>query len=289
MTTSQPRSTSVFRREGDDWVPNGLAAGPWYPGTQHGSAMLGILAHALDSHESASPMQVARMTVDMMRAAPMQPVQTRVRTTRAGRSVEFLEVTLESEGEIYARANAMRFVVNPVPVPEEYRGEARDLRLPEPSGFGPPGMDEEEDYEAFHQALEIRPVPGFELPVLWLRLRVPLVEGETPSPFVRTAVAADFTYSLPNMRRATMDPDSIGNQPFASINPDTALNLHRPMTGEWVALYCHVHYAEHGAGSALAQLYDEQGVIGHASQSLLVRPIDRQPSVWRERQKQSEE
>ena len=213
----------------------------------------------------------------------MEPVTTECRTYRQSRSLDIVEASLLCKGKEYARASAMRFVINPVRVPEDFRGEAPRLM--------PPASDEAqmnalgvEDREAFHHALDIRPTPGFALPVVWLRLRLPLVEGEEPSPLVRVATAADFTYSMPTMRKIMNDPEGFDHQDFVSINPDTSLNLHRPMVGEWVGLDCRVFYSEQGAGSASAQIHDESGVIGHASQSLLVRDASQQTAIWKDSQ-----
>ena len=245
--------------------------------------MLGLLARAAERHPSERPMQVARLTVDLMRAAPMEPVTTECRTYRQSRSLDIVEASLLCKGKEFARASAMRFVINPVRVPEDFRGEAPRLM--------PPASDEAqmnalgvEDREAFHHALDIRPTPGFALPVVWLRLRLPLVDGEEPSPLVRVATAADFTYSMPTMRKIMNDPEGFDHQDFVSINPDTSLNLHRPMVGEWVGLDCRVFYSEQGAGSASAQIHDESGVIGHASQSLLVRDASQQTAIWKDSQ-----
>jgi hypothetical protein len=39
----------------------------------------------------------------------------------------------------------------------------------------------------------------------------------------------------------------------------------------------HVHYADCGAGSAVALLHDESGPVGHTSQSILIRGPDKRP------------
>jgi hypothetical protein len=280
------RSSCIFERDGDVFLPTGLATGPWYAGTQHGSAMLGLLAQAVETHPSDSPSQVVRQTVDMMRAAPMAPVAAQARTYRKTRNAEFVEASLTADGEEFARATAMRFRVNPIAVSDEWRGETRQLQLPPAATFDP--IDHaSDDQEAFHQSLEIRPVPGFELPVMWIRLRVPFIGGEETSPLVRAAVASDFTYSMPMMRKAMSNPESYRDETFAAINADTSINLHRPMHGEWVGLYCRVFYSDLGAGSARSELHDESGVIGHVSQSLLVRDITGKPPAWRDDQKSS--
>jgi hypothetical protein len=283
-------SQSIFRCVGDELHPTGLATGPWYGGTQHGSAMLGLLARAVEQHPSDVPMQVGRLTVDMLQAAPMSPVTTQCRSYRKGKSVEIVEASLRAEGIEYARASAMRLIVNPIPIPAEERGGRETLTLPD--ALDAPGRaitSRDDDDEAFHQSLELRPVPGLEAPILWIRFSVPLIEGEEPSPLVRVAVASDFTYSAPTIGKVMRNPKVLMQQSFVSINPDTTLSLHRPLIGEWVALDARAYYGEEGAGSAAATLHDEQGVIGSAFQSLLVRDPSRKPPSWKEHARRGSE
>ena len=59
----------VFHQDGERLMPTHLATGPWYPGTQHGSAMLLMAAIAVERVSTNIPRQVTRLTVDMMSAA----------------------------------------------------------------------------------------------------------------------------------------------------------------------------------------------------------------------------
>jgi hypothetical protein len=246
--------------------------------------MLGLLARAVECHPSDRPRQVVRLTVDLMRAAPLAPVRCVARTAHAGRSVEIVEASLlDAEGEPgveYARARAMRFRVDeidvgvgvgdavPIETPPD-RPASMDLRR----WFGEGEDRRESRPDAFHHALEMRPVPAFETPTMWFRLKVPLVAGEETTPLQRVAVISDFTYSVPYMKQIASDPKSLRDRPFAAINPDTSLNLHRPAEGEWVALDARATYGGMGAGTACARLYDDRGLVGHSSQSVLVRGV----------------
>lgn len=302
---------AVFLPDGERLLPTGLARGPWYPGTQHGSAMLGLLARAVDRHPADRASQVTRFTADMMRAAPMRPVETRCRTLRAGRSLEILEATIEADDEVYARATALRFRIADIDVgdtPSHYgptwggptwggptlggptsggptgardgagvgTAEGPDSTVPDARGRLP-DFGRATD-EAFHHALDMRPPLGVETPSMWLRMTCPLVAGETLSPFVCTAIMADWTYSVPHIHRI-MSSGGMLDRAFSAINPDTSINLHRPMRGEWLRLDGQAHYGSAGAGTALAFLSDESGPIGHASQAVLIRTVDKRPAV----------
>jgi hypothetical protein len=255
--------------------------------------MLGLLARAVDRHPAAQPMQVVRLTVDFTRAAPLAPLTTPTRTTHGGKSVELVEARIDSGGETYARATAMRFRIDEIDVSDAAppSGAMKSFALPPASaGLTLPGIGDGE-VEAFHRALEIRPALGTEAAAMWFRLCCPFVADEVTTPLVRAAAIADWTYSIPFLRALLIDPEAARRErSFTTINPDTSLNLHRPMAGEWLCLESQVHHAGSGAGSAVALLYDADGPIGHASQSILIRGADKRPILEdeaRQRQRSS--
>jgi hypothetical protein len=279
-------AVSIFNPDGDLYVPTELARGPWYPDTQHGSPMLALLARAVERVPAERPGQITRLTIDLWRAAPMTPVRTVARVVRRGSAVEVLEADLLAGDEVCARASALRFRLDEIAVPESFDGgaAARPPALPEASSRFPwsEATSANAPENPLQHALELRPVPGFEQPIAWLRLRVPLVAGEENSPLVRAAFVSDMTYSVPLMHAMTREREALFRRPFVAINPDTTLNLHRPAEGEWICLDSRALYAPRGAGTAFARLYDRSGSFGHASQSLLVRGIEAAPARWRE-------
>ncbi|MBW2271782.1 MAG: thioesterase family protein [Deltaproteobacteria bacterium] len=287
-SAAAPDSRPVFHLDGALLVPTGLATGPWYADSQHGSAMLGLLARAVEQFPAPGPVQVTRLTVDFMRAAPLIPVSTPVRLLRRGRTTEVLETEITANGEVYARATAMRFRVADLPVTDEAPryGLGRPMHLPSADEIpSADGLDRSEE-DAFHMALEMRPNVGPEGPAIWFRMRNSLVAGEALTPTVRAAIVADWTYAVPIVHQALLGNEAQEERslsPISPINPDTSVNLHRPMEGEWVCLDAHVYYGDLGAGTAVAQLFDERGPIGHSSQSLLIREGERMPAAERER------
>lgn len=273
----QIEDRSIFIADAERLVPTPLARGPWYPNSQHGSAMLGLLARAVERHESDRPMQVVRLVADLKRAAPMTAVATPTRYLRSGKNVEIVEADLEVSGTVFATARALRIRIADIDVSHHENGQLT------PPPFGPPPASEGSSQllplvegEAFHHAVDIRATRDLAERALWFRLRCPMVAGECASSFVRTAALADWSYSVPTIareiRRGEMLPRTI-----ATINPDAAIHIHRPPIGEWLCMDADVHYGPHGAGSANARLYDERGSIGHTSQSILIRELTEQP------------
>ncbi len=280
----RPHAEAIYRCVADSPIatfePSGLARGPWYPNTQHGGAVGALLARSLERHPSPSPMQVTRISVDLLQAAPMARVTVRVDPLRKGKNVEFLEAQLCADGALMARATALRMAVGQVELPENPEDLApkplRTVADPLPNFSWSDGQGN----DALHHAIELRPVAEFEEPSAWIRVRLPLVSGDPPSALERIALAADFTYSLPLLRRMHHDSETLRQRGFMAINPETTIHLHRPLRGEWLFLESDVGYDERGAGTASARLSDRHGVLGRASQSLLVRSLENSPTAW---------
>jgi hypothetical protein len=97
---------------------------------------------------------------------------------------------------------------------------------------------------------------------IWFRLRYPLVQGEAPSPYARVAVAADSGNGV----SAVLDIER-----YLYVNSDLTINLLRKPVGEWICLDARTAIGPNGGGLAESALYDEQGFIGRATQSLAVR------------------
>jgi hypothetical protein len=267
----------VFTREADAFLPSPYACSPWSAEQQHGAVMLGLLARAVERHPCDEPRQVTRLTVDMLRAAPMQPVQTHCRVIRTGRWVETLEASLTSGGEEYARASAMRFRLQELDT-SSVRGSEQPGATRDPGeGWSLPlGI------RFFARCVQMNPGDGAHGRMVWYRLRVPLVAGEPTSGVQLAAAMSDFAYGTPMVLRARSEPGFLPDRDFTQINPDTTVNLLRQPRGEWVGLESQLELGDVGVAVAVATLWDESGVIGSVTQSVLIRPAAGQSRVdWR--------
>ena len=97
---------------------------------------------------------------------------------------------------------------------------------------------------------------------IWFRLRHPLVQGEPASGYQRVAVAADSGNGI----SAILD-----YQEYSFVNSDLTINLLRRPVGEWICLDARSCFGANGCGLAESALYDIEGLIGRATQSLAVR------------------
>ena len=193
---------------------------------------------------------------------PIAPLSVSAQVVRPGRSVELVEGALSCAREEVLRARAWRVRTTQL---ELDRQEAGPQRLPgpgaaEPRAFFPPGHE-----AGYHSAMEVRFLAGAYLEPgparAWIRMRVPLVEGEDPTQLERALVAADSGNGV----SAPLD-----YRRFMFINADLSVALRRLPEGEWVGLDA-ISYAEpDGIGLSDTALYDEHGLVGRATQSLLV-------------------
>ncbi len=258
---SKDEPKAILSRDGERLVPSHFAQGPWNPHHVHGGPICGVLGRAIDACASPTAMRVVRMTVEMTRAVTMEPFTARAEITRAGRRIQQVDAFLESGGETLARATALRMRVaeldaetaiaqdEPVPARTESPGDpVRRLRFV-------PGFIRSVDF--LRSQLPDREDGG----VTWVRLRVPLVEDEAMTPFVRLATICDFASGTGN---------ALDFERFTSINPDLSLHVVREPRGEWIGIRAWTNVEPDGIGVSRATLFDEEGVIARALVSLLV-------------------
>lgn len=260
---SNPESVYVAEGDGPDgerFVATELARGPWDPNAQHGGPAAALLARAIERHEVDSAMHVARMTVELLRPVQLGAVSVRARTIRPGKKVQLVEASIVADEIEVARATGLRIREKELPL----GASAPDDRVPGP------GQARQFEFERvgplnFGAAMEIAPLaggPGQVGPAtVWFRLRVPMVAGETTSPLMRAAAAADFGNGVSSV----VD----WNTGWVFINPDLTMYLSRYPEGEWVAIDAVTHPSDRGIGYAEVALYDEAGRIGRSVQSLL--------------------
>lgn len=257
-------SASLFEADGDRFVPTGLARGPWSPDAQHGGPPSALLVRAVEAIDAPVPMQVARATFELLRPVPLVPLTVVTEVLRPGKKVQLVGASLRADDVEVLRATVLRIRTADLPVEVGVDGGAPDLPATETT-VRPPFAVADETLEHFHvDAMELRTVAGgFAGPgpgTAWFRLRVPLLPGEEPSGAVRAAATADFGNGL----SWVLPPD------WLFINPDLTVHLLRPPVGEWICLAARTLTSGTGVGLAESAIYDRDGRVGRAVQSLLL-------------------
>jgi Thioesterase-like superfamily len=168
----------------------------------------------------------------------------------------------DESGESVMRARGWRLRTEKVDF--ERPGPAVDP--PSGPGRGEPGEFFHTGYDVgYHSAMEYRFTEGaFMEPgpaTVWLRMGVPLLPGEDPTPLLRVLVAADSGNGV----SAALDW-----RRYLFINVDLTVHLHRMPEGEWVCLDAVTVPEPNGVGIADTRLLDVRGPIGRATQTLLI-------------------
>jgi hypothetical protein len=269
---------AFFIPDGDRYVPTELTRGPWDPDSQHAGPPAALIGREVTRLDGGGGRQVGRITYEILRPVPIAPLTVSAAVVRPGRAVELVEAGLaDEEGEVI-RARAWRLRDGDVEIPGGLSSEDGPGAIgTSPStlrpGFAPPGPHEARPGTfpdtgqdvGYHTAMEYRFVRGgFGDPgpaIAWMRMRVPLVEGEEPTPLERVLVAADSGNGV----SATLDWSR-----YLFVNVDLSVHLHRPLAGEWVCLDAITIPERTGIGIADTALYDERGPVGRADQTLLV-------------------
>lgn len=248
--------------DGDGFAAAELTRGPWDEGSQHAGPPCALLGRALDRAGNLAQAQLTRVTYEILRPVPIARLTTQAEVVRPGRSVELIEGALLHEGEAVIRARAWRIRTTAVEI---------DRDPPEPPAIpGPESASVQAFFPVpwdvgYHTAMEARFVEGgFVEPGparAWMRMRVPLIDGEETTQLDRVLVAADSGNGV----SAPLD-----YRRYIFINTDLTVNLRRLPEGEWVCLDAVTYPEPSGIGLSDSALHDERGMIGRATQALLV-------------------
>jgi acyl-Coa thioesterase superfamily protein/acyl-CoA thioesterase superfamily protein len=251
----------IYRIDGNHVSVSPEAAGPWDARMQHGSAPAALAVWAAERIATSEPMQIARVTVDLMRPVPLVPLALQTEVLRDGRKIQLCEVTLLAEDVTVVRATVLKIKTQPLTLPPDVDDLPVDLPGPDQS------REDEEKFSAspFLGGMSLRAARGqFGIPgksAIWYRLNRPMVEGFAVSQAMRAVVAADFC----NGTSAALD-----FREWTFINADLTVSLARLPVGEWILLDAESWIGPSGAGLAMARLADISGYFGRAVQSLVI-------------------
>ena len=261
---------ALFVPDGDRFVPTRWTRGPWSPHSLHGGPPSALLARGFEGHPGIVGGHLSRITIELLKPVPLEPLRVEVRTARGGKRVELLEAALWAPEGVVARASAWRIA----PVAESV-GAVRlpdTSVLPDPETATPMPFDGI-GYDSFGGAIESRVLrteqgggPGRALgdggpQTVWFRLRLPLVATEETSPTCLAVALADFGNGISS---------AIDFARFVFINPDLTVYLHRLPVGEWLALDAATWMTAGQGAMAESALHDITGRVGRSVQTLLV-------------------
>jgi Thioesterase-like superfamily len=243
-----------------------LTRGPWDPKHQHAGPPIALVLGAIERAAAEQQMtHVARLTANLFRPIPIAELSIDVGVDYAGRNAAHLSARLCAEGKEVARFTALLQRAINQSVSAGLSGHPLPLAPRAPGDLPPSGFAFEHRHVGYFDLVETRVAAGklFNGPsTVWFRLNHPIVAGEIPSVYQRVAVAADSGNGI----SAVLDL-----RHYVFVNSDLTINLLRCPRGEWVCLEARTLLGGEGSGLAESVLYDTDGVIGRATQSLFVR------------------
>lgn len=244
-----------------------LTRGPWEPTHQHAGPPIAMVCRAIEAVAVVHGLtHLGRLTANLLRPVQIGPVHIEVTPDYVGKSAGHFSARMVVHGKEVLRLTALMLREVDLPVPPDARGHP----LPAPPLFVADAIPVDmpfrhAEHAGYADLVENRSRDGrtFDGPcTVWFRMRHPLVAGEPTSPYQRVLVAADSGNGV---------SASLDFQRYTFVNSDLTVNLIRRPVGEWVCLDARTALGGNGCGMAESTLYDEAGLLGRATQSLVVR------------------
>ena len=241
---------------GDALVPTDIARSLWSDNQMHGVALSGAMARTIEAcvaEAGATDLRPARMTVDLFRAATMDPCRVTAEVVRRGRRICLLDAVLTQDERPVARASAIFL---------------QPSRSAEGEVWSPEDRPEAPSAEEVPPSEEPRPPYFFSAATGWSQkfaehqdasrkmswnTAVPIVAGDDLTPFQAVASLADGASLVTNW----------GSGGVEYINTDITLTLARRPVGLEIGLAALDRVEEDGIAAGVAAVFDRSGPLGN--------------------------
>lgn len=245
---------ALFRREGDDLVPQDIARSLWKQDQMHGVATGGALGRAVElavRESGRDDLRPARFTVDLFRAPTMDACRTETMIVREGSRLMLVDATLVQGGGPVARASCLFLKATENPPGTVWTPD--DVPAPPPAEIAP--VSEEPRVPIFSsdagwsQDFAQHQNPGRKQ--TW-QSALRIVVGEETTPFQGLCGVADSTSMVVNW----------GDQGVQFINTDISLSISRLPVSLEIGLSATSWSCHDGIATGTAMIFDRQGPIG---------------------------
>jgi hypothetical protein len=251
--------TAIFIPEGQLFRATEQAGGPWSHDMLQGSATTGLMVREVERLAVASGFAVRRLTFDLWRPAGLRAFGIVSDMLRDGRKAKTLQVRL-MDGEVeIGRCTALLTAQGASPADPFAKAGQADA-APE-TGAPPPAFAQK--WSRYFQNVSVRLIEGaLERPgpaAAWMRLDIPMVEGETNTPLVQAVQAADFSSGVAQI---------VDMRELTFVNPEISLYFFRAPADEWILIRSRTRVGANGAGLTTASLSDRQGPFAEVMQAM---------------------
>lgn len=249
-----PTDLSFFQTDGQLLIPTDMARSLWSDNQMHGVAISGALARSAEQAvRSAGRVDLvgARSTVDLFRAATMDPCLLTAEVVREGPRLCLVDVSLSQGDRRVARASAL-FLKPAGSAPGEVWSPS-ERPAPPPEELAPP-TDEPHVPYFFSSAGWSQDFAGHQNAARkqsW-NSAIPVVAGEPLTGFVAAAAVADGASMVTNWGTAGIE----------HINTDVTLALSREPEGVEIGLSAVDRVERDGVAVGTAAVFDRSGPLG---------------------------
>jgi len=252
--------------------------GPWAVEACHAGPPTAALARAFEQFclQHHIDKQLLRMTVNLLRPVPMSGFRIEVSAEKLGRSSAYLAAKLfDRDNKVCALATSLHQI-------ELQLGETPTIAAAAPNPLAIEDFEQHGEQSRYYQRGQtlfpskqgfVRAVNTLSASLeetyhgdnpkraVWMRTPQ-LIEEESLSAFQSICPLADCANGF-------AANGSI--EDFQFMNTDLTISMHRKPRGAWLASSAQSFWQSTGYGASYATLYDRDGAIGMAMQSLLIK------------------
>lgn len=253
---------AFFREEDGLFIGNDPARGPWDEQACHAGPVTGMIARALE--RQVPDKQLFRLTIELRKPVPMDGFKIDTAFRKEGRMITTAEAKLiDRTGQLIASAESIHAQTLDAGELPSAPVTGPNLDEAQPGEF--PIKEAQHGKAFFSHGIQIAYPPGQDgspgPTTVWMK-SLPLIEGEPLTPFQTVCPIADCGNGISRNLEVTE---------ANFLNPDLTVILHRLPESEWIASEARSFWQPTGLGMSQATLFDEQGPIGSALQTLLVQ------------------
>ncbi|MBV9511625.1 MAG: thioesterase family protein [Caulobacteraceae bacterium] len=249
----------IYDKQGEEFLAQAPAVGPWDPASQSGVTLAGLMAHAAETTPCQPGMDLARFHLDILRPVAMaKPIRIERAFVRDGRRLQVVDLSLTSDGELAARATAVRLRLRETP----------DLAPPttpiDPETLDAPSMSQRRAMRGLITSRLLRGgIENLGPGDAWFRFEADIAPGAPITPFVTAAMVSDIGSGLSSV---------VDWRTYTFSNIDISINLTRAPRDPWIRVQAET--LTHGGGRALVNttLSDRFGPFAQAHQTLFIDP-----------------
>ena len=251
------------RAAGGTFEATDATTSPWDERFQHAGPPLALIARLVDERFANPAMRIGRMTLEIFGPIPKVDLALETRVLRPGKRIELIEARLRSGGKEVAVANVWRFArlgENLVP-PSTRRAEP--ARLPGPEARLEMFIASNGYFRAFEWRFAAGSSRELGPAAVWCRTDLPLIFGEPKEARDLVLSVADSANGI----SAALDP-----RKYMFVPVELTVSTRRAPRTEWVGMRAETLIEDDGIGQTRADLFDEEGYLGVATQTLFVAP-----------------